>query len=432
MYIIKKLLTWSLVFIALACITLTVIYKTSNDGRVWIQDELLKIEQTAPDSTLQEENNSLKEENQQLKSDNAELSSKNDELTSDNENLSTENSELKQQLVTMQEERNTAQSELESTKTSLETALSDKATLQSEVETLTARISEIEQELSNSNSNNEALQSELTSTKATLTEKETALAEKTSEVETLQTQVTELQNEVTRLNGLISSYEEIASGTHEILFYNSDVLVGAFAVKDGDTFSIDSVEEPTRKGYEFNGWALEGSTDVVDFTTYAFYEDTTFVAIFSEVEITSTLYKLNFPNKTATIITTDDMTSSILQSKTLAMLTLNKSMTFDLSQEKTISIKLWVVSTAEASGITYSITPRASSDIADGSFENITELSCSTFTSDFVEVPLGAESISITAGNLSVIFTFDNSSGTCTVSSNKTMGPMYIEVLGIN
>ncbi|MBQ2974499.1 MAG: InlB B-repeat-containing protein, partial [Clostridia bacterium] len=43
-------------------------------------------------------------------------------------------------------------------------------------------------------------------------------------------------------------------------------------------------KEPSKEGFEFKGWAVEGTTDAVDFATYTMGdEDVTFVAIFKEI-----------------------------------------------------------------------------------------------------------------------------------------------------
>lgn len=157
----------------------------------------------------------------------------------------------------------------------------------------TARITELETSIESKNARIKELESKgVTDEQTILTlrkevedltlERDNLLSEKTelqTTIENLNAQILTLQNEVTRLTGLISSYEEIANGTHEVSFYNSETLLAVKAVKNGET--IDSLLIPSYNfidGREFLGWSIDGK-NLVNVSEQVITENTIFNAV---------------------------------------------------------------------------------------------------------------------------------------------------------
>ena len=81
-------------------------------------------------------------------------------------------------------------------------------------------------------------------------------------------------------------YHEFTIGSAPVMntvtFKNGDAIVSTADYLSGA--SIVAPEDPSMEGYVFLGWAVEGTTDIIDFATYKMgAEAVTFVAVFEEI-----------------------------------------------------------------------------------------------------------------------------------------------------
>lgn len=98
-----------------------------------------------------------------------------------------------------------------------------------------------------------------------------------AQIETLDSQILELEKELDYYKALLAVYEE--SNQCAVAFYVDDTLHEIILVEQNTTLS-NLPETPTKEHYDFLGYALEGTTEIVDFSTYVVTEDVKFVAIF--------------------------------------------------------------------------------------------------------------------------------------------------------
>lgn len=208
-----------------------------------------------------------------------ELSQVNDSLTEANNKYSllvTENEQNKQTIAdytVLISEKDTQIQTLEGEKQSLLSQIEDlNEEHLSKVEELNSQISTLTSEKNDLLSDIEALEEEIEAN-------ETVIAQYESQILTL-------QNEVTRLTGLLEGYEDIKNGTFEVSFYDGEVLVATRVATNGKT--VTDVPTYSKEGYDFDGWALSSTPNVVcDVSGYAVTENTTFVAVLTELHSVS-------------------------------------------------------------------------------------------------------------------------------------------------
>lgn len=171
----------------------------------------------------------------------------------------------------------------------------DKTTLQNQVQELETQVKNLTNQVNdltstdNSNKeeierlNNEIASKNLTisSLNSTIDTLNTDISSKEETISSLNSQVLSLQNEITRLNGLIAGYEDIKNGTHEVDFYCDETLYVTKVVKNNNCIDLD-IDSPTKDGYAFDGWSLDG-TNIVDYKTVVITEDTIFKAVFTKL-----------------------------------------------------------------------------------------------------------------------------------------------------
>lgn len=102
------------------------------------------------------------------------------------------------------------------------------------------------------------------------------------QVEELAAQIESLQEELTYKNQLLEAYENADKLIVE--FYSDDKIHEILLVNPGETINENLIELPTKIDYRFDGWALKGTTEIVDLSSTTFTENTTFVAIFSSTK----------------------------------------------------------------------------------------------------------------------------------------------------
>ena len=149
-----------------------------------------------------------------------------------------------------------------------ETLAEDKSSLLLQVESLTKENNDKQTEIDSLNQQVATLNSSLNNANSLITEKD-------NEISQLESDLLIQTNEVTRLNGLIDSYNEMASVSYEVQFYAGDTLLSACAVKSGE--KVLTTKIPTNEEYRIDGWKLSDGTSV-DPLNYEITEDTIFYA----------------------------------------------------------------------------------------------------------------------------------------------------------
>ena len=99
------------------------------------------------------------------------------------------------------------------------------------------------------------------------------------QVANLTAQIESLQEEIAYKNQLLEAYENADKLIIE--FYSNDKIHEILLVNSGETINENLIDAPTKTDHRFDGWAIEGTTEIVDFSSMTFTENTTFVAIFS-------------------------------------------------------------------------------------------------------------------------------------------------------
>ena len=114
------------------------------------------------------------------------------------------------------------------------------------------------------------LQSQVDSLNSTITANEETIA-------SLEAEKLTLQNRVAYLEELLSAYED--SEKLILSLYVDDEIYDVVLVEENGTPDFTFVETPTKKGYNFLYWSLDGETEV-DVTTLTMTEDTSLYAVF--------------------------------------------------------------------------------------------------------------------------------------------------------
>lgn len=99
------------------------------------------------------------------------------------------------------------------------------------------------------------------------------------QVNDLTAEIDSLKEELAYNKQLLEAYQN--SEKHIVEFYADGVLFDIMLVGSDTYVNVNLLEEPTKIDHRFDGWAIEGTTDIVDFTSLPITADTTFEAIFS-------------------------------------------------------------------------------------------------------------------------------------------------------
>ena len=152
------------------------------------------------------------------------------------------------------------------------------------------------------------LQGNISTLQSQISSLNSQLSEKSEELNTIQTENAELLEENASLSALVTSQQEtitslnqtISELQYQVSYYqqlleayeNSNKLIVTFKVDDS-AHSVQVVDQnefssnppnPAKAGYEFIGWSLNG-TDIVDVTTISITQNTTFIAIFRQYQV---------------------------------------------------------------------------------------------------------------------------------------------------
>lgn len=209
----------------------------------------------------------------QLKNERATLQTQVSDLQSQVEELSIKKTENEAEI-------NRLNSEI-STKNELISSLQqNKTENEEEITNLTAQVNTLTQQKTENLAEIERLTAELATKTSTIEELNTSISEKEETITSLNAQILSLQNEVTRLTGLLAGYEEIKNGTFEVSFYSDETLCVTKVVKYNKCVE-DDIENPTKTGYLFDGWSLDG-VNVIDYKTITITQNTVFKAVYTK------------------------------------------------------------------------------------------------------------------------------------------------------
>lgn len=168
------------------------------------------------------------------------------------------------------------------------------AGLQNDIEELQAQVQQLQGNLSEKTQQLEELQAEydqLEDDYGELDDEYVALGDLYDQalatIESLQSQVLELEQQVTYYEELLEAYQ------------NSEKLIVTFTVDDF-AYEVQLVDEneyvtkpetdPTKEGYSFEFWSLNGATEF-NFSTTPITADTTIVAVFSKLHTVTFMYE---------------------------------------------------------------------------------------------------------------------------------------------
>ena len=168
------------------------------------------------------------------------------------------------------------------------------AGLQNDIEELQAQVQQLQGSLSEKTQQLEDLQAEydqLEDDYGELNDEYVALGnlydQALATIESLQSQVLELEQQVTYYEELLEAYQ------------NSEKLIVTFTVDDF-AYEVQLVDEneyvtkpetdPTKEGYSFEFWSLDGATEF-NFSTTPITADTTIVAVFSKLHTVTFMYE---------------------------------------------------------------------------------------------------------------------------------------------
>lgn len=92
-----------------------------------------------------------------------------------------------------------------------------------------------------SESNNEALQDEISNLE--------------SQISSLNTTISNLNTQILEYESLLEAYEKYEGIVFQVKFYSDNQIFNTEVVNNGSYLNLNSVAEPYKKGYEFQGWA---------------------------------------------------------------------------------------------------------------------------------------------------------------------------------
>lgn len=216
----------------------------------------------------------------QLKNERATLQTQVSDLQSQVEELSIKKTENEAEINRLNSEistKNELISSLQQNKTENEEEI---ANLTAQVNSLTEQVNTLTQQKTENLAEIERLTAELATKTSTIEELNTSISEKEETITSLNAQILSLQNEVTRLTGLLAGYEEIKNGTFEVSFYSDETLCVTKVVKYNKCVE-DDIENPTKTGYLFDGWSLDG-VNVIDYKTITITQNTVFKAVYTK------------------------------------------------------------------------------------------------------------------------------------------------------
>lgn len=229
---------------------------------------ILTEENAQHELTISSLQSSISEKDESISTLTVQVSSLNEEIESKTSQISN----LNAQIETLSEDKENNLEQIASLQ-------SEKSALETQVSTLTATVSKKEQTIQTLTSEKAELEDEVEELTSTISGNQTTISG-------LNSQILTLQNEITRLEGLLESYEDIATDTFEVNFYIGETLFTTKAVRY-NMFISETIEPEENNDYRFDGWSLDKETPI-DLLSYNITGNTTFYAL------TTPKYKVDF------------------------------------------------------------------------------------------------------------------------------------------
>ena len=102
-----------------------------------------------------------------------------------------------------------------------------------------------------------------------------------SQISSLNTTISNLNTQILEYESLIEAYEKYEGIVFQVKFYSDDQIFNTEVVNNGSYLNLDSVAEPYKKGYEFQGWSETPGGSVISEDNILITSNKSYYAVFA-------------------------------------------------------------------------------------------------------------------------------------------------------